>query len=243
MLLDRIIGQCKSQQPRHADKDALDSLRATSDAICAESERRKSESKHKADDAGADMRNNGGSGSDYYDDDNDNDNDDGSNSNSNCSAPQNSSAAMGLSGAGAGISNLISSDDLQSLDDGELADVSRMVWIAEYLAARHYDKQHMRVIMEPLVDSIRGSADSIDLIEGDVHRLLLSAQTSLGRLQDMHIEMCEGNELDAGAGVMRAGARCSDSGKSDGGADSCILPSSANTTNAMRDIQDAAIND
>lgn len=96
-------------------------------------------------------------------------------------------------------SDLISAEDIRLFNNRELVDVDRLVWIAEYLAARHADKKKMRTVMTSLVDAIRSSADSIELIEDDVHELILSAQTSLERLKDVHVDMCEGHESYSGS--------------------------------------------
>ncbi len=85
---------------------------------------------------------------------------------------------------------LISADDLRQLDNGELQDLSRLVWIAEYLSSIHADKEKMRDTVNLLVGTIRSSADSIDMINDDVQQLLLSAKTSLEHLSDAHDNMC-----------------------------------------------------
>lgn len=86
---------------------------------------------------------------------------------------------------------LISAADLQQLDNGELQDLGRLVWIAEYLSSKHIDKKNMRDVVKPLVTTIRSSAESIDMIESDVHELFLSAKTSIDCLADAHSNMCK----------------------------------------------------
>ena len=86
---------------------------------------------------------------------------------------------------------LISASDLRQLDNGELQDLGRLVWIAEYISSKHVDKTNMRDMVRPLVATIRKSAESIGMVEDDVQELLLSAKASLDCLADAHTSVCK----------------------------------------------------
>ncbi len=86
--------------------------------------------------------------------------------------------------------DFISADDMRRLDDGELVDLGRLVWIAEYIATKHAEKGALGDVTNQLMSIIRDSAESLDVIEGDVQGMLISAQTSLERIREMHTHMC-----------------------------------------------------
>jgi len=92
--------------------------------------------------------------------------------------------------SGDACSGMITAEDIKRLDDGELADLDRLVWIAQYVVTRHADKKELRDLMEPIVSAIKESADEIGTIQDDVHGMLLSAETSLGTLKEMHANVC-----------------------------------------------------
>lgn len=97
--------------------------------------------------------------------------------------------------------DFISADDMRRLDDGELVDLGRLVWIAEYIATKHAEKGALGDVTNQLMSIIRASAESLDVIEGDVQGMLISAQTSLERIREMHTNMCGDGpySLDSGA--------------------------------------------
>lgn len=86
--------------------------------------------------------------------------------------------------------DFISADDMRRLDDGELVDLGRLVWIAEYISTKHAEKGALGDVTGQLVSIIRSSAESLDVIEDDVQEMLISAQTSLERIREMHTHMC-----------------------------------------------------
>ncbi len=99
-------------------------------------------------------------------------------------------------------SGIITADDIRQLDNGELADLERLVWIAEYLATIHANRREMRAMITPLVTLIRDSAESIDVIGDDVQEMLVSAETALGSLKDVHTSMmCGGGSEAPGQGA------------------------------------------
>lgn len=106
-------------------------------------------------------------------------------------APRVGSGAGDAAGdSGDACSGMITAEDIKRLDDGELADLDRLVWIAQYVATRHADKKELRDLMEPIVSAIKESADEIGAIQDDVHGMLLSAETSLGTLKEMRANVC-----------------------------------------------------
>lgn len=96
--------------------------------------------------------------------------------------------------------DFISADDMRRLDDGELVDLGRLVWIAEYIATKHAEKGALGDVTRQLVSIIRDSAESLDVIEGDVQGMLISAQTSLERIREMHEHMCGDGPYSLGSG-------------------------------------------
>lgn len=90
----------------------------------------------------------------------------------------------------AAVGTTVSGCDLRTLSDEELADLGRLVEIAEYILVKHCEKKNFHSILEPFAAMIRESVESLTLLEDDVEELLLSAEYSIGRIRDMHIGMC-----------------------------------------------------
>ncbi|MCE2497652.1 MAG: hypothetical protein J4F28_01415 [Nitrosopumilaceae archaeon] len=130
------------------------------------------------------------------------DNDDAGGSNDNCSdaarprVPQPAGAEPCI--------DFISADDMRRLDDGELVDLDRLVWIAEYIATKHAEKGALGDVTGQLMSIIRNSAESLDVIEGDVQEMLFSAEASLERIREMHTNMCGDGPYSLGGGVRPA---------------------------------------
>ena len=104
-------------------------------------------------------------------------------------------------GAEEPCTDFISADDMRRLDDGELVDLGRLVWIAEYIAAKHVEKGALGDVTSQLMSIIRDSAESIDVIEDDVQGMLISAQASLERIREMHTRMCGDGSYSLGGGI------------------------------------------
>lgn len=90
-----------------------------------------------------------------------------------------------------GISTTVSGCELKTLSDDELTDLGRLVEIAEYVLVKYYEKKNFHSILEPFVEMIRESAESLNLLEDDVEELLLAAESSIGRIREVHNGMCQ----------------------------------------------------
>ena len=97
--------------------------------------------------------------------------------------------------------DFISADDMRRLDDGELVDLGRLVWIAEYISTKHAEKGALGDVTGQLMSIIRNSAESLDVIEDDVQEMLISAQASFERIREMHTRMCGDGSDSLGGGI------------------------------------------
>ena len=100
--------------------------------------------------------------------------------------------------------DFMSADDMRRLDDGELVDLGRLVWIAEYISTKHAEKGALGDVTGQLMSIIRNSAESLDVIEDDVQEMLISARASFERIREMHTRMC-GDGSDSLGGGIRSG--------------------------------------
>ncbi|NIU02552.1 MAG: hypothetical protein GWN01_17115, partial [Nitrosopumilaceae archaeon] len=71
----------------------------------------------------------------------------------------------------------------------ELQDIDKLLQIANFLIIKYEDKKEMVSIMGDFVDMIEAYAESIEKIDDDVTELVVSAENSIKRLKDMHMNI------------------------------------------------------
>ena len=102
----------------------------------------------------------------------------------------------------AGADAPVEEDDLAgALTDEEVADLGKLVEIAEYILVKHAEKKNLHSLLAPLVKTVRESAESLTLLDDEIEEMLLSTETALGRMREMHSSMCEEPDIRPGRDV------------------------------------------
>jgi len=95
------------------------------------------------------------------------------------------------------LSEVKSSDDskIDKLTLEELQDLDKIVGIADFMVCKYADKKEMRSILKHFTSIISETADSLGNLDDEVAELILSAEDSINKVKDMHVNISEKSDF------------------------------------------------
>ena len=95
------------------------------------------------------------------------------------------------------LSEVKSSDDskIDKLTLEELQDLDKIVGIADFMICKYADKKEMRSILKHFTSIISETADSLGNLDDEVSELILSAEDSINKVKDMHVNISEKSDF------------------------------------------------
>ena len=95
------------------------------------------------------------------------------------------------------LSEVKSSDDskIDKLTLEELQDLDKIVGIANFMICKYADKKEMRSILKHFTSIISETADSLGSLDDEVAELILSAEDSISKVKDMHVNISEKSDF------------------------------------------------
>lgn len=95
------------------------------------------------------------------------------------------------------LSEVKSSDDskIDKLTLEELQDLDKIVGIADFMICKYADKKEMRSILKHFTSIISETADSLGHLDDEVAELILSAEDSISKVKDMHVNISEKSDF------------------------------------------------
>ena len=88
---------------------------------------------------------------------------------------------------------------VETLSVEELKDLRQVMLAADYLLSKYQDKKDIKEFLEEFVGIIMHAANSVNLLRDDMGYLLISAETALKQIQDLHEDVTHNLALGASA--------------------------------------------
>ena len=86
---------------------------------------------------------------------------------------------------------------VETLSVEELKDLRQVMLAADYLLSKYQDKKDIKEFLEEFIGIIMHATNSVNLLRDDMDYLLISAETALKQIQDLHEDVT--NNLAFGA--------------------------------------------
>lgn len=80
---------------------------------------------------------------------------------------------------------------VETLSVEELKDLRQVMMAAEYLLSKYQDKKDLKEFLEEFVGIIMHAANSVNVVRDDLADLVISAETALQQIQDLHEEVSQ----------------------------------------------------
>ena len=80
---------------------------------------------------------------------------------------------------------------VETLSVEELKDLRQVMMAAEYLLSKYQDKKDLKEFLEEFVGIIMHAANSVNVVRDDLTDLVISAETALQQIQDLHEEVSQ----------------------------------------------------
>ena len=80
---------------------------------------------------------------------------------------------------------------VETLSVEELKDLRQVMMAAEYLISKYQDKKDIKEFLEEFVGVIMHAAYSVNVVSDDLTDLVISAETALQQIQDLHEEVSQ----------------------------------------------------
>ena len=80
---------------------------------------------------------------------------------------------------------------VETLSVEELKDLRQVMMAAEYLLSKYQDKKDIKEFLEEFVGIIMHAANSVNVVRDDLTNLVISAETALQQIQDLHEEISQ----------------------------------------------------
>ena len=80
---------------------------------------------------------------------------------------------------------------VETLSVEELKDLRQVMMAAEYLLSKYQDKKDIKEFLEEFVGIIMHAANSVNVVRDDLTDLVISAETALQQIQDLHEEVSQ----------------------------------------------------
>ncbi|QLH04950.1 hypothetical protein C5F49_06180 [Nitrosopumilus oxyclinae] len=77
----------------------------------------------------------------------------------------------------------------------ELQDLDKIVGIANFMMCKYADKKEMRSILKHFASIIDETAGSLEDLDGEVSELILSAEDSINKVKDMHVNISDKSDF------------------------------------------------
>ncbi|MGQ0794986.1 MAG: hypothetical protein ACT4N5_02220 [Nitrosopumilaceae archaeon] len=84
---------------------------------------------------------------------------------------------------------------VETLSVEELKDLRQVMMAADYLLSKYQDKKEIKEFLEEFVGIIMHAANSVNIIKDDMDDLLISAETALKQIQDLHYDVTQNLHL------------------------------------------------
>ena len=78
----------------------------------------------------------------------------------------------------------------------ELQDLDKILQISDFMLCKYADKKEMRDILKHYTSIITDTVNAITHLDDDVAELLLSAKSSICRIEDIHASVSEKSDLE-----------------------------------------------
>lgn len=80
---------------------------------------------------------------------------------------------------------------VETLSVEELKDLRQVMMAAEYLLSKYQDKKDLKEFLEEFVGIIMHATNSVNVLKDDLTDLVISAETALQQIQDLHEEVSQ----------------------------------------------------
>ncbi len=80
---------------------------------------------------------------------------------------------------------------VETLSVEELKDLRQVMMAAEYLLSKYKDKKDLKEFLEEFVGIIMHATNSVNVLKDDLTDLVISAETALQQIQDLHEEVSQ----------------------------------------------------
>ena len=80
---------------------------------------------------------------------------------------------------------------LETLSVEELKDLRQVILAADYLLSKYQDKKDLKEFLEEFIGIIMHAANSVNILKDDMDDLLISAETALKQIQDLHEDITQ----------------------------------------------------
>jgi len=90
------------------------------------------------------------------------------------------------------IAQKASNDDgqfIESLSVEELKDLRQVMMAAEYILSKYQDKKDLKEFLEEFIGIIMHATNSVNILRDDLTDLVISAETALQQIQNLHEEV------------------------------------------------------
>ncbi len=78
---------------------------------------------------------------------------------------------------------------IESLSVEELKDLRQVMMAADYLLSKYQDKKDLKAFLEEFIGIIMHAANSVNILQDDLTDLVISAETALQQIQNLHEEV------------------------------------------------------
>lgn len=80
---------------------------------------------------------------------------------------------------------------IETLSIEELKDLRQVMLAADYLLSKYQDKKDVKEFLEEFIGIIMHAANSVNILRDDLDGLLISAETALKQIQDLHEDVTQ----------------------------------------------------
>ena len=74
--------------------------------------------------------------------------------------------------------------------------MNKIVGIADFLLTKYSDKKEMRSILKYFASVILDTSKSLEEIDDEVSELIISAEDSINKVKDMHVDISDKSEFE-----------------------------------------------
>ena len=80
---------------------------------------------------------------------------------------------------------------IETLSVDELKDLRQVMMAAEYILSKYQDKKDLKEFLEEFIGIIMHAANSVNILRDDLEDLVISAETALQQIQNLHEEVIQ----------------------------------------------------
>lgn len=80
---------------------------------------------------------------------------------------------------------------IESLSVEELKDLRQVMMAADYLLSKYQDKKDLKEFLAEFIGIIMHAANSVNILRDDLEELVLSAETALQQIQNLHEDVTQ----------------------------------------------------